>query len=151
MKTLLLLALAALPFGPASAQSAGTPQPIFSCMVGKKAVSVSSVGNQLIYRFGTLAKPEMSIIGDARSGNVLWMTQRYAGIEQQLRFKNGEYSYALYSMEGNGRTGVNPVSGLVVFHGTKSIADIPCLKYTEFTGDFDFSTLPEDSDTYTAM
>lgn len=151
MKLLIFIAAALLPLTPANAQSAGTPKRIFSCVVGGKIVSVNAIGKQLIYRFGPPAKAEMSIIGDARTGNVFWMTQRYTGMEYQLRFTNGPYSYILYSMEGNGRTGANAVSGLVVMKGTKSIAEKSCEKYTEFNPNFDFASLPEDSETYSAM
>ena len=137
---------------PASAdQLAGSPVKIFSCSVGNKTVSVTAVGKQLIYHYGTPIKEEMSIIGGAGTGNTFWMTQRYAGIEHQLRFKNGQYSYIVYNMEGNGNTGVAGVSGLVVMQGTKTIADKSCSKYTEFSTSYNFDDLPEDTDAYSAM
>ena len=38
---------------PVRAQSASRPQRVFACPLGKKSVSVTAVGDQLIYRFGT--------------------------------------------------------------------------------------------------
>ena len=143
-----LLALTAV--APANAQ-AGRPNTLFACSVGKKNVSVTAVGTDLIYRFGAADKVEMSIVGGPESGTVYWMAQRYAGMEYQLRFKNGDYSYIVYSMEGNGNTGVSPVSGLVVMQGAKRLADLSCTKHAEFGVSYDFDKLPEDTEAYSAM
>ena len=41
--------------------------------------------------------------------------------------------------------------GLAVMRGTDRILDKPCTHYSDFSADFDYSTLPEDSKTYSAM
>jgi hypothetical protein len=79
------------------------------------------------------------------------MTQRFAGMEYQLRFKNGEYSYILYNSEGNGRVGAAATSGLVIMRGTKQISDRPCSRYTEFAVSVDSLGVLEDTDAYSAM
>lgn len=153
MKTFAIAVLVSLVPAPSSAaeSSAGMPKPIFSCGIGAKRVSITLVGTQLVYRYGTQQKEEMSIIGDRQSGNVFWLTQRMAGVEYQLRFKSGAYSYIVYNVEGNAMSGARPAAGLVVMQGTKTISDKSCAKYTEFEPNFDFSSLPEDSSEYSAM
>ena len=153
MKTLAITMLLLLVPAPSSAagSSAGMPKPIFSCGIGTKRVSVNLVGTQLVYHYGTQQKEEMSIIGDRQSGNVFWLTQRMAGVEYQLRFKSGTYSYIVYTVEGNAMSGARPAAGLVVMQGTKTISDKKCAKYAEFQPNFDFSSLPEDSPEYSAM
>ena len=79
------------------------------------------------------------------------MAQRYAGMQHQLRFANGGTSYIVFASEGNAHVGADSSSGLVVMRGTDRIMDKPCARYSEFSADFDYSTLPEDSETYSAM
>ncbi len=137
---------------PSTAEAkAGTPKKLFACSLGKKSVSVTAVGSRLTYQFGTPAKVEMAIIGSAGQGNVFYRSDRYAGMEYQIRFANGSYSYIVYSIEGNGRTGAAVSSGLVVMKGTKTIADMPCLRYTEFGASFDYNALPQDDEAHSAM
>src|SRR6185312_8371444 len=120
-----LVALIAL--GPASTVHAeGNSTTIFTCSIGKKTVSVTHAGGRLTYHYGTAINDEMSIVGIPASGNVFQMTQRFAGMEYQIRFKNGEYSYIIYDSEGRGRTGAAASSGLVIMQGTKRISDRSC-------------------------
>lgn len=79
------------------------------------------------------------------------MTQRYAGLEQQLRFTRGAYSYVLYSMDANEAKGSNAVSGIVVIHGSRRIADLSCLPHATFGENYDFDELPQDTGAFTAM
>ena len=87
----------------------------------------------------------------ATGGNVFYMAQRYAGMQHQLRFANGGTSYIVFASEGNAHVGANSSSGLAVMRGTDRILDKPCTHYSDFSADFDYSTLPEDSKTYSAM
>jgi hypothetical protein len=153
MKHAIILTIAALSlYQPASAsQPSSKPLTLFTCSVGNKTVSVTAVGGQLTYHYGTHVKEEMSITGTAKSGNIFWLTQRYAGMEYQMRFKNGDFSYIVYNSEGNGNVGAAATSGLVVMKGTKTIADKSCTRYSEFSASYDFDTLPEDTDAYSAM
>jgi hypothetical protein len=135
---------------PALAQPTA-PQRVFACALGKKSVSVTAEGDRLTYTFGTAAKTEMSIVGSAALKNVWYREARYAGMEHQLRFVNGDYSYIVYNMEGNGRSGASASSGLVVMKGKETVADMPCAHYAEFGLSFDLRALPEDTDDYSAM
>jgi hypothetical protein len=145
-----LVALVAL--GLASAVHAqGSSRTVFACSIGKKAVSVTQADGRLTYHYGVGIDDEMSIIGIPASGNVFQMTQRFAAMEYQLRFKNGEYSYIVYESEGNSRVGAAASSGLVVMHGTKRISDRSCAQFTEFAVPVDSLGIPDDTDAFSAM
>jgi hypothetical protein len=134
-----------------TAPAEGAPTKVFTCAIGKKTVSVTSAGGRLIYHFGTANKDELSIVGIPTSGNVFQMTQRFAGMEYQLRFRNGEFNYIVYSSEGNGRVGATATSGLVIMRGTKTISDRSCSQFEELVMPADALAIPEDTDTYSAM
>lgn len=133
----------------ASAEAA--PAKAFACAIGKKTVSVTSEGGQLTYHYGVADKDENSIVGIPTSGNIFQMTQRFAGMEYQLRFRSGEFSYIVYSSEGNGRTGASATSGLVIMRGAKRISDRPCSKFAELTMPAGGLAIPEDTDIYSAL
>ena len=124
---------------------------VFTCSLGRKAVSVTAEGGAFVYRFGRPGVPELMIAGSARRGNLSYRTARYSGMEYQLRFARGRYSYVVYSLEGNGQTGARPASGLVVMDGLRRVADMPCRTHAEFATGFPFGELPEDGEEYTAM
>ncbi len=153
MKTMIVPGLVALiALGPASAVHAeGTSTMVFTCSIGKKTVSVTHADGRLTYHYGTGGNDEMSIVGIPASGNVFKMSQRFAGMEYQLRFKNGDYSYIVYDSEGNGRVGAAATSGLVIMQGTKQIAERPCARFTEFAVPLDSLEVPEDTDAYSAL
>lgn len=142
----------ALP-GAAGAQRGERMETVFRCALRNgKSVEVISQGGNLLYHYGTGARRELSLRGSARSGNVFSMRQRYAGPELQLRFASEGYSYIVYSMEPNRQAGANGVAGLVVMRGHRRVGDYSCRRYTEFHAGFELiDTLPQDSDTYTAM
>lgn len=148
--------LAALASGaamlPASA-SAQASETVFSCALDSgRTVTVTRRGNDFTYRYGTPRRAELTLTGNAGSGNLHFMRQRYAGPQMQLRFSNGAYSYIVHAMEGNGNVGANGVSGLVVMRGNQRVADHACRRYTDFSAGFDqLDALPEDSEAYTAM
>jgi hypothetical protein len=146
--------VAATPVAPSqvSAQSGEGRQSLFRCQLRNgKTVEVSSQGGNIFYDYGTGRRRELLLRGSARSGTVHFMRQRYAGIEQQLRFTNGNTHHIVYHMEGNPQVGAHAVSGLVVMQGRRRVADHDCRRYTEFRGSFALDSLPEDSETYTAM
>jgi hypothetical protein len=143
-----LLALALLVPGP-MAHADGAPATLFKCAIGKKTVSVTRTGSQITYHYGTGGKDEMAITGTP--GHIFQMSQRYAGMEYQLRFKNGDTSYIVYNSEGNGNSGARATSGLVIMQGTSQISDKSCTRYTEFTVSIDSLGLPQDTDTYSAL
>jgi hypothetical protein len=153
MKAMIVPGLVALiALGPASTVHAeGSSTTVFTCSIGKKTVSVTRADSRLTYHYGTKNKDEMSIVGIPASGNVFQMAQRYAGMEYQLRFRNGDYSYIVYDSEGNGRVGAAATSGLVIMKGTKQISYRSCARFTEFTVPLDSLGIPEDTDAYSAM
>jgi hypothetical protein len=124
---------------------------VFTCSIGKKTVSVTRADGRLTYHYGAGGKDEMSIVGIPAAGNVFQMAQRFAGMEYQLRFRNGEYSYIVYDSEGNGRVGASASSGLVIMQGTKHISDRSCTRFTEFAVPLDSLGIPEDTDAYSAL
>ena len=133
------------------AQSAEVPQRVFACAPGRKSVSVTSTGNHLTYRFGIPRKTEISITASAGQGNVLHWENRYASMEYQPRFVNGNYSYIVYSMGSNDMAGSAAVSGLVVVKGKKSVADMSCDRFSELDLASRYDWLPEDTEEYSAM
>ncbi len=145
-----LVALIAL--GAASTGHAdGKSTTVFTCSIGKKTVSVTGDHGRLTYQYGTGIHDEMSIVGTPASANVFQLTQRFAGMAYQLRFKNGAYSYIVYTSEGSGRVGAAARSGLVILQGTTQISDRPCARYTEFAVPLDTLEIPQDTDAYSAM
>jgi hypothetical protein len=154
MKFVTMLGLAALlPLGSSfAATPEGLPTKVFACSIGDKKVSVITVGGRLIYRYGTASKDELSIVGVPGAGNIHWLEGRFAGMEYQLRFTNGEYSYIIYATEGNANSGAEATSGLIVARGTKIISNRSCSRYAELVmPDVDALGIPMDSETYQAM
>jgi uncharacterized protein YaiE (UPF0345 family) len=144
-----LLALALFSFSK-TAQAESAPKVLFTCAIGTKTASVTVVGKNLIYHYGTAKKDEMTIVGSAASKNVFQMAQRYAGMEYQLRFANAGVSYIVYSMEGNPQVGAAAISCLMVMRGTKTIADKSCAQWSELTLPDD-PAIPQDTAAYSAM
>ena len=153
MKTKMIPGLVALmALGPAPAIHAqGTQATVFTCAIGKKSLSVTQADGRLTYHYGADGKDEMAIVGIPTSGNVFQMSQRFAGMEYQLRFTNGDYSYIVYDSEGNSRAGAASSSGLVIMQGAKRISDRSCTRFAEFAISLDSLGIPEDTDVYSAM
>lgn len=147
--TSILVAVALLSVGGRAHADPATS--LFACRIGTHTVSVTDTGGQLSYRYGTAGKDEMRIVAATKSGKVFQMQQRFADPEYQLRFENGAYSYVVFSMEGNGRSGAQPVSGLVVMKGTKVLSNKFCSPYEDLTVPPSSEDVPEDSGTYSAM
>ena len=133
------------------AKAEQAPHSVFACSLGRKSVSVTSVGNQLTYSFGTPGHTEISITGNGGQGNVLFREDRYANTEYQLRFMKGEFSYIVYSMAASRVAGTAAVSGLTVRKGAKTVADMPCTRFTYLKPVFDYDSLPVDTEEYSAM
>jgi hypothetical protein len=153
MKSVIIPGLVALiAFGHAATVHAeGIPKTEFACSIGNKTVSVTHADGRLTYHYGTGIKDELSIIGVPSSENVFQMTQRFAGMEYQIRFKNGGYSYIVYNSEGNSRVGAAAIWGLVIMQGTKQVSARSCTRFTEFAVSVDSLGIPEDTDAYSAM
>lgn len=153
MKRIVLLGLAGLvPFGPGlAARTAASSGTIFTCRIGHRTAFVTMTSGRLVYHFRTAGKEEMTITGIPAAGNIFQMSQRYAGMEYQLRFTNGPYSYIVYSSEGNGNVGAAATSGLVVMRGSERISDRSCSRFANLTMPDDTFEIPEDTDIYSAM
>jgi hypothetical protein len=131
MRRAVLLAafIAAGPAGnAASAQSAGRPLSVFSCSLGAKRVSVTAVGNQLIYSFGAVGRPEIQIVGSAANGNLFWQSDlfsRYAAYDQ-IRFTSGQFSYVVYDLIPTADGSGPAAAGLLVWRGRTKVAEFSC-------------------------
>jgi hypothetical protein len=139
--------------GLAPAQSGRGVETVFRCNLDNgKMVQVTAQGGRLFYRYGTARRAELSLTGSARSGNVRFMQQRYASIQSQLRFTNGQYSYIIHEMGASQVAQSNSISGLVVMRGNRRIGDYSCRRFTEFSAAFDLlRSLPEDTEAYSVM
>ncbi len=145
-----MVGLAAIVQHPAAHAKTATTS-LFSCAIGAKKVRVDVKGEQIIYHYGSPGKDEISIIGTVKAGNIWQMQQRYAGLEYQIRFTKGVYSYIVYSAAGNAKVGASAVSGLVVMAGNKRIADKSCAPYAQVDLPDDALKVPEDTEDYSAM
>jgi hypothetical protein len=66
------------------AQAKAKPSGVFACSIGGKLVSVTKSGDRFVYHFGVAGKDELAIVGDPSVGNILQMSQRFTGPENQL-------------------------------------------------------------------
>jgi len=122
---------------------------VFTCSLGKKEVHVTAVGRTLLYQFGTHRRPEVSIVGDPKRGNVHYKADllAHSGIND-LRFSQGPYSYVLYNYwstpdyRGEGEA---DRSGLLVFRDFRNISKLPCKSGPAFSESYDLEWLPEDN------
>jgi hypothetical protein len=150
--TIILQALALLVFLPGIGSAAEEqPRKVFACRIGPKIFSVTEAAGRLTYRYGTKDKDEIAIVGAPESKNVFKMIQRFAGMEYQLRFARGDFSYTVYSVEGNGNTGASSTSGLVVTKGTKRISDKQCAPFADVRLPENSQAIPDDDESYSAM
>jgi hypothetical protein len=153
MRSIVVVALATLiSFAPAlTAPAEAESTTLFSCSTGEKKVSVTLADGKLVYHYGSAAKDDLSIVGAPASGNVFQMAQLYAGMEYQLRFTNGDFSYIVYSMEGNASTGAHAISGLTVMQGVKVVSDQSCKRQAYVTLPPAALEIPVDTAAYSAM
>ena len=152
MMKIAVACLAALVLLAAIGQAPAKPSPEFTCSIGSKRVSVTKSGNRFVYRFGTAAGNEISIEGVPAEGNVLRLSQSFDGEENQIRFKQGEFSYIVFSTSGNPSVGARAIAGLVVKRGTSVISDKTCSQFTDrIFADEDYWALPEDDAAFSAM
>ena len=132
------------------------PVTIFDChLPAGKWVTVTQDGDRFTYRHGTAHGTDLTITGDAHSGNVFYWSGRYTNIEQQLRFTQGDYSYIVFSLGANPNLGADGDSGIEVFKGTRIISDTKgnidtCSPWADLKIWMD-NDLPEDDDSWAAM
>ncbi len=126
---------------------------LYSCNAGKRQATVSRVGGQLIYTFGLPGQPQIRIVGDPKAGTVSYLHSMYPHAQhQQLRFRNGSYSYVLYARWASPnvitQTGGEDSSGLLIFNGTRRIVRSNCVG-DGWPADETFGNLPSDGDDIT--
>lgn len=123
---------------------------IFRCSFGAREVSVTQDGGRLTYRFGRAGRPELTLTGDARSGNLFYHRTLYArGEDQTLRFGNGGYSYVIFngwSAPNRNLEGARDFSGLLILRGMRVIRRLNCREGGDFIERPIFSTLPQDQE-----
>lgn len=133
------------------ATTEASAQTLFECQVDGKPVHVAAAGDRLTFRHGSADAPDAAVTGTVADGNVFYLSQRFAGMQYQLRFTDGETSYLVYSLEGNPNAGAQASSGLVVMRGTEQVSEASCDTHTEFSAEFDYSALPQDDETFSAI
>ena len=141
MSILLALALAA------------TPEPVFACSFGAKQLTVTQQGDALVYRYGTKARTELSIVADAPSNRVFYHRTLYARAEDQtLRFVSGAYNYVVYAhwsapsmgTTEESSTGEFYYGGLTVLRGETELTSRRCRSGGDMREWPIFKTLPQD-------
>jgi hypothetical protein len=113
---------------------------IFSCRLsGGKRVTVTAVAGGMVYRYGTAARPELTILGTPINGNFFYDIGVHGGDwDVLLRFVKGEYSYIVNSFPRNEIVDNVPVSSLTVFRGGKIILERDCSPWAAIDlGDID--------------
>lgn len=125
---------------------------VFECSVGGgKMVTVRAMDDSIVYEFGTAADKSLTIPAVVTDGSVvLYRTDRYAGIEQQWRFRHKGYSYIVYEMDANGDTGTSGEAGLNILNGKKVVSRRSCRSQPRMDA-YDSSAITEDSEDFSAM
>lgn len=145
--TMGILAWATLFVGPLSAHPVGQPNFGFVCQLGAKAVRISTEENEIVYRYGnTNGKPELTIRGSAQNKNLFFLHDTARRSEaQQIRFVNGDYSYALSSLFVAAAGGEDWVK-FYILRGKKVLKVQLCRNAASFE-DFDqLDRLPRDTE-----
>lgn len=134
---------------PVHAQNAGgQPRTVFQCFTGTKRIQILKAGSNLIYQFGRPGRAEIVIVGSRAGGNLYQAkTKGTRGGSMQVRFVNGDFSYAIFNNWSLGNVyqhGAFDESGLVVFKGSRKISTLRCKDDGGFAEDFDIESLPTD-------
>lgn len=98
----------------------------FTCQLenGKYVSVLAEQGKPPVYRYGTLAKNEITLpVPQKQNNNVFFGHQTFvAGEATYIRFKNGNYSYVVYDGEGRGWY----FNGLIVYKDHNMISKKEC-------------------------
>jgi hypothetical protein len=130
----------------AAVQPAPRGHIVFACRLpGGKRVTVTGVEGGMVYRYGTAARSELTILGTPANGNFFYdIGVHGADRDVLLRFVKGEYSYIVNSFPRNEIVDNQPVSSLTVFRGHKIILERPCSPWAEIhLGDIDLQDFTE--------
>ena len=118
--------------------------PTFSCSFGANRVIVTSLGGNLVYRYGSRNADELTIVQEPQKRNVFSFHDMAARSElRSLRFVNGAYSYMVFSFFQAGRDAKDE-AGLAVFKGSKLLSQRMCKTYGEFAGEEGLDRLAKD-------
>ena len=140
----LVLTVLLLPSASTAQPAGGKPKPVFNCSFGTKQVKVTAAGGNLLYEFGTPGRPDIVVVGNPKAGNVSHHIEHYAkGGTEQLRFRNGPYSYVPFNSFTAGTDG-GEFSGLVVYKGLTKLSSLKCKSGGQFGNTFDLDYLPDD-------
>lgn len=103
---------------------------LYNCPFEDGRVLSVCAGDEIAYRFGPLADPELELIRDPAAGGVSYSVDRRRGEgrQSQVRFENGNYDYIVYSSQAGrrGRGRGEGESGVVVLRGGEEINHMEC-------------------------
>jgi len=118
---------------------------VFSCELNGTTAQVMAEGEQLTFVMG-----DLSIKANPDNDNIAYYHEMWMHAEdKQLRFRQGDDSYVLFNRwaspnyEGEGAL---DYSGLLILKGYDQIDLQFCLNSSEFSPDYDFTTLPNDGE-----
>jgi hypothetical protein len=125
---------------------------VFECGVGNgKMVTVRAMNDGIIYEYGTDSDKSLTIQALVSDGStVLYRAARYAGMEQQWRFKHQGYSYIVYEMAANGDIGTSSGAGLIILNGKHIVARKTCHTRPRMDA-YDPSNITADTEAYSVM
>ncbi|OAT45171.1 hypothetical protein [Proteus hauseri] len=117
----------------------------YSCQLenGKYVSVFAEQGKPPIYRYGTLAKTEITLpVPQKQNNNVFYGHQMFvAGASTYVRFKNGNYSYVVYDGEGRGWY----FNGVIIYKDNNIISKKECKEPSSLNlGDIDKYTIKVD-------
>lgn len=113
-----------------------------SCVLeNNKVVTVSHLGSEPVYSYGTAGKVELTLPTKSASSRVYKGAETFmGGGSTYIAFTNGAYTYALYNGIGRGWEFV----GLRVYKGVDIIMEKSCKDYDSLNLNFDAINAPED-------
>jgi hypothetical protein len=115
-------------------------EPVFDCRGPGRRTTVTIEHGLVVYRHRSRGRGDIAIPATAGSQDVRQARNLFAAALSQIRFLGaGGWSYTVYSMPRNSRTGSHAVSGVMVRRGTATIADLGCRPWS----DIDMSLLPQ--------
>ena len=135
--------------GQSSAHPVGQPAFNFTCVLGSKAVRITTEGEDLVYRYGPAGAPELTIRGSAKNDNIFFRHDMGPRSEaQQLRFANGAYAYVLSSLfvaPGYNGKGAADWVKFSVLHAGDVIKTQVCRRAASFEDYDQLDRLPHDN------
>ncbi len=105
-------------------------EPIYSCRMGRRIVSLCGANGTLTYHYGNRERNELTIAAGAERENIHYgiVVGQGGGRQEHFRFTNGDTQYIVYRGT-NGRLADRPgrsYSGLTVMRGSRTISNRQC-------------------------